>query len=149
MDFGSIERQLHIAATPEIVYEVVSRPEHLREWWPDEADLDPHVGATGTITFGVDKVENITVVEADPPRRFAFRWVHEADVEAALENSLLVTFELAPAAGGTLLRFTETGFRERGWDEAKVAAEYADHESGWAFYLPRLPLYAAKVAQAA
>ena len=104
MELGSIERELHIAATPEIVYEVVSRPEHLREWWPDEADLEPTVGATGTIGFGDDKVENVTVVEADPPRRFAFRWVHDADVEAALENSLLVTFDLTqPTVAQSLL----------------------------------------------
>ena len=44
---------------------------------------------------------------------------------------------------------TETGFRERGWDEAKVAAEYADHTNGWDYFLPRLPVYAGKVGAAA
>jgi hypothetical protein len=44
---------------------------------------------------------------------------------------------------------TESGFRERGWDEAKVAAEYAEHVTGWDFYLPRLPAYAAKVGAGA
>jgi uncharacterized protein YndB with AHSA1/START domain len=148
MEFGSIERELHIAATPEIVYEVVSRPEHLREWWPDDADLEPAVGATGTVSFGPDNVENLTVVEADPPRRFAFRWVHDADVEAALENSLLVTFDLTPADGGTLLRFTETGFRERGWEAALLEEQYRAHVDGWDFFLPRLADYAPRVGAA-
>ena len=44
---------------------------------------------------------------------------------------------------------TESGFRERGWDEAKVAAEHADHVTGWDFFLPRLPAYAAKVGAGA
>jgi hypothetical protein len=29
--------------------------------------------------------------------------------------------------------------------EAKVAAEHASHVSGWDFFLPRLPLYIAKM----
>ncbi len=144
MEFGSIERELHIAAAPEVVYEVVSRPEHLKEWWPDDADVEPTVGARGTVSFGTDVVENLTVVEADPPRRFAFRWVHEADVEAALENSLLVTFDLSPADGGTLLRFTETGFRERGWEAALLEEQYHAHITGWDYFLPRLVDYAAQ-----
>jgi uncharacterized protein YndB with AHSA1/START domain len=32
MEYGSIERELRIDATPEVVYEVISSPEHLREW---------------------------------------------------------------------------------------------------------------------
>ena len=44
MEYGSIEREIHIDATPEVVYEVISTPEHLREWWPDEAELEPGAG---------------------------------------------------------------------------------------------------------
>jgi uncharacterized protein YndB with AHSA1/START domain len=36
----SIEREIHVDASPGVVYEVVSRPEHLRGWWPDDADLE-------------------------------------------------------------------------------------------------------------
>ena len=39
----------------------------------------------------------------------------------------------------------EWGFGVRGWDEAKVAAEYADHVTGWDHFLPQLPPYAEKV----
>lgn len=138
MEYGSIERELRIDATPEVVYEVISSPEHLREWWPDEAELDPVVGATGTITFGEPgspdaKVEQLTVVEADPPRRFAFRWVSDDE-----GNSLLVTMDLVPSGAGTLLRFKETGFRERGWEAAVLEQAYADHVRGWDHFLPRL-----------
>ena len=49
------------------------------------------------------------------------------------------------AGAGTRLRMTETGFRERGWDEATVAAHAADHVTGWDHYLPRLLAYAAEV----
>lgn len=89
--------------------------------------------------------EQFTVVESVPPRLFSFRWTHPEGSAAAPGNSYLVTFELEPAGNGTLLRLTETGFRERGWDEAKVAAEHASHVSGWDFFLPRLPPYASKI----
>ena len=50
MEYGSIEREIQIEATPEVVYQVVSTPEHLREWWPDEAE--PGGGDTLHIRFG-------------------------------------------------------------------------------------------------
>ena len=52
MEYGSIEREIQIEAAPEVVYEVISTPEHLREWWPDEAELEPVPGATGVVSFG-------------------------------------------------------------------------------------------------
>jgi uncharacterized protein YndB with AHSA1/START domain len=143
MEYGSIERELRVDATPEIVYEVISSAEHLREWWPDDAELDPVPGGTGRIVFGDPsspdaKVEQLTVVEADPPRRFAFRWVCDQGAAAAPGNSLLVTFDLVPSGDGTLVRFSEQGFRERGWEAAVLEQAYADHARGWDHFLPRL-----------
>ena len=143
MEYGSIERELHIDATPEVVYEVVSSPEHMREWWPDDAEFEPVPGGTGRIVFGDPaspdaKVEQLTVVEADPPRRFAFRWVYDQGESAVPDNSLLVTIDLVPSGDGTLLRFRESGFRERGWEAAVLEQAYADHVRGWDHFLPRL-----------
>jgi uncharacterized protein YndB with AHSA1/START domain len=148
VEFGTIEREIHIDASPEVVFDVVSSPEHLRGWWPDEAEYPAVPGGAGRIGFGDSDDRTwvqFTVVDAIPPRLFSFRWTHEVGETAARGNSFLVLFELEPAGSGTRLRLTETGFRERGWDEAKVAAEYADHVSGWDHFLPRLPVYAAKV----
>ena len=153
-DYGSIEREIHIDASPEVVFDVVSSPEHLREWWPDEAEYPVVAGGSGRIGFGDGSQDHtwvqFTVVDAIPHRLFSFRWTHEEGETAAPGNSLLVNFELEPfVGGGTLLRLTETGFRERGWDEAKVAAEHADHVSGWDFFLGRLPPYATRVGASA
>ena len=65
-----------------------------------------------------------TVVDARPPRTFSFRWTHPADEVAAEGNSLLVTFDLTPSGGGTLLKMTETGFREMGWEVAVLEHQY-------------------------
>ncbi|WBB68418.1 SRPBCC domain-containing protein [Micromonospora sp. WMMD812] len=154
MEFGTIEREIRIEAAPEVVFDVVSSPEHLREWWPDEAEFPAVPGGAGRIGFGdfargTGAWVQFTVVDAVPPRLFSFRWTHAEGESAAPGNSFLVVFELEPAGSGTLLRMTESGFRERGWDEAKVAAEYADHVTGWDLFLPRLPVYAAKVGAGA
>ena len=79
-----------------------------------------------------------SVVEAQPPRTFSFRWTHPAEEVAAEGNSLLVTFDLTPSGGGTLLKMTETGFREMGWEIAVLEEQYNEHVTGWDYYVPRL-----------
>jgi len=146
VEYGVIEREVMIEASPDVVYRVISTPEHLQQWWPDQAELTAVPGAVGSVSFGDPaapaKVVPITVVEAEPPRRFSFRWVDEGDEGAAL----LVTFELTAADGGTLLRFTEAGFREKGWEAAVLEEQYRDHARGWDHFLPRLVGYAAQLA---
>jgi uncharacterized protein YndB with AHSA1/START domain len=139
----SIEREIGIDAPPEVVYQVISSAEHLRNWWPDHAEIDAVPGSTGFVAFGEEgstpKKVAVTVVEADPPRRFAFRWCHDQGEAATPANSLLVTFDLAATPTGTRLRFRESGFDTAGVTEA----QYRDHVSGWDHFLPRLVRYAA------
>ncbi|MFF4421868.1 SRPBCC family protein [Streptomyces sp. NPDC001549] len=156
MEYGSIERELHIEASPEVVFEVLSSPEHIREWWSAETTaFEPAAGAAGRLTWtdqdtGGHQSAPFTVVEADPPRTFSFRWTYdETETEpVGPGNSLLVTFELVPAGTGTMVRFRESGFRERGWEAAVLEAHYNDHRQGWDFYLPRLVATADRLAAA-
>jgi uncharacterized protein YndB with AHSA1/START domain len=147
MEFGTIEREIFVEASPEVVFEVVSSPAHLQQWWPDEAHFEPAPGAKGDIVFGqhdtTPTVVALTVVDVHPPRRFSFRWTHPADEPAVPGNSLFVTFDLTPTGNGTLLKMTESGFREMGWEVALLEQQYNDHVSGWDHYLPRLVSYAA------
>lgn len=151
MEYGRIERSLYIEATPDVVYEVISSPEHLQEWWTDEVvDLEPVPGSVGELVWG-DRtspgghVARITVVDAQPPRLFAFRWAHLTDEAAVPDNSLLVTFELTPSGEGTTVRMTETGFREMGWEIAVLEEQFNSHIEGWHRYLPRLVEYAGRL----
>lgn len=149
LEQGSIERELHIEATPEVVYSVISDPAHVTAWWPDEADYAVEPGGAGEIVFhheGRRIVETIEVVEADPYRLYSFRWTQPPGERAVAGNSYLVTFELEPAGSGTRLRMTETGFRERGWEAAVLEDAYRDHEAGWDYHLARLAPYAVTVA---
>ncbi len=147
MEYASIEREIHVDAPPEVVFEVVSRPEHIRDWWYAECDVEPSAGATGQLVWadGDDPrahVVPMTVVVAEPPRRFTFRWTHPAGEAAVDGNSLLVTFDLVPSGTGTLLKLTETGFREKGWEAAVLEEQYREHEQGWDTYVPRIAAHA-------
>ena len=153
MEFASIEREIHIDAPPNVVFDVVSSPEHVREWWSVDTDFETTPGSTGELVWadGDDPrahVEQLTVVVAEPPRLFSFRWTNPAGESAQEGNSNLVTFELVPSGEGTLLRFSETGFRERGWEAAVLEQRYLDHGIGWDRFVPRIQAYAEKLAAA-
>ena len=144
MEYGSIEREIHVDASPEVVFEVVSSPEHISEWWSDDAEFDATPGAVGELSWG-DRADvmPITVVQADPPRLFSFRWCYpDGRLDA---DSLLITFELTPSGTGTRIRLTETGFREMGWAAAKVAEQHGEHSTGWDTFVPRLGEYLARL----
>jgi len=149
MEYASIEREIHVDASPEIVFEVISRPEHLSQWWPDEADIEPEAGASGHIVFHntdrADTVQPITVVEIEPPTRFSFRWAYDDGRVPSVDNSFLVTFDLEPSGEGTRVRMTETGFRERGWEAAVIEQQYNDHVTGWDYFVPRLGAYLSRL----
>ena len=113
-----IQRDVLIAAPPEVVWEVVTEPEHVTEWFSDAA-FEARPGATGTIsTF------EIRIEEVEPPRRFSFRW-----------EGLLVEFTLTAEDGQTRLSLVESGFEGRGGYKA-------EHETGWTKFLGQLREYA-------
>ncbi|GAB3652466.1 SRPBCC family protein [Glycomyces tarimensis] len=151
MEYVSIEREIHVEATPEVVFAVVSRPEHIKQWWQAETAIEPTAGSESELVWGGEgdpdaKGVPITVVAAEPPKRFIFRWTHPRGEAAAEGNSLLVTFELVPSDAGTLLKLTETGFRERDWDLAKLEHEYSEHVNGWDRFVPAIREHAERVA---
>lgn len=153
MEHGSIERQIWIEAAPKVVFDVVSDPEHVRQWWPDEAHYEAVPGNQGQIWFdqqaGQEYRVAIQVVDAIPDRLFSFRWTQPIGEPARADNSFLVTFELEPRDGGTLLRMTETGYRELGWEAAVLEEVYRDHSQGWDYHLARLAPYIARYLAAA
>ena len=153
MEYASIEREIHVDAPPEVVFEVISRPEHIRDWWNAESDVPPTPGASGELVWADGDNPRahavpLTVVVAEPPRVFTFRWTHPAGEPAAPGNSLLVTFELVPSGSGTLLRLTETGFREQGWEIAVLEQQYNEHVVGWDTFVPRIAACAVALVSA-
>ena len=155
MEQGSIEREVHIEAPPEVVFEVITSPEHIKDWWETrEVTVDASPGGSGELVWGDranpdSHVEAFTVVDVVPPRLFSFRWVYDDGAVAGPGNSLLVTFEVTPHGAGSVLRLTETGFRERGWEAAVLEAHYQDHLNGWNRFVPRIAEHATRLVSSA
>lgn len=144
---NELHREIEIAASPSTVFEVITSPKHLAQWWPDEATLEPVPGAIGQLVFGdhssgTAQTPEVTVMDVVPGRLFSFRWLYPESESARQGNSLLVTFELFPHNGGTLLRMTERGFHERVTDVEELEQLFREHEAGWDRFLPQLVTYA-------
>src|SRR3954470_21759910 len=105
MEFGAITREIYVDASPTVVFDVVSSPDHLKEWWPDDAHYEPTPGSAGHIVFGDRNAGGtgvpVTVVDGGRPEMIGFRRTDPADEAAEEGNSLLVTFDLTPSGGGT------------------------------------------------
>ena len=78
MAADSVEREILIEASPEVVWGVITEPEQISRWFSDEAQVEGRAGAGGTLTWrpggrggdkAVDTIVPIWVVEAEPFRR--------------------------------------------------------------------------------
>jgi len=75
---------------------------------------------------------NITVVAAERPHTFSFRWVYPSGAEATTENSVLVTFTLTPdGEERTHLRVVETGLEDVHWTDDEKRQYVEEHRRGW------------------
>jgi uncharacterized protein YndB with AHSA1/START domain len=149
-----IEREILIEAPVDVVWEVVTQPEHISRWWSDEAEIEVRPGGAGVLTWNLRATNQratvpITVEALERPHRFAFRWLHPAGVAARAGNSVLVEFLLSPEGTGTRLRVAESGLVAMEWPEETLASYADEHGKGWDIHLPRLRDYAAQQASAA
>jgi uncharacterized protein YndB with AHSA1/START domain len=147
----SIEREVLIDASAETVWRVITEPEHISRWFSDEAELEQRAGADGALIWspggrggsGAGMTVPIRVVEAEPHRRFCFRWGHEQGTDPQEHSSALVEFVLTSEADGTRLLVVESGI-EAVTDGPPEEARYrADHEQGWERHLGELLDYVA------
>jgi uncharacterized protein YndB with AHSA1/START domain len=86
---------------------------------------------------------SLAVLEVDPPHSFSFRWTHPSGETAIAGNSLLVTIELTRSGPGTVLKLTESGFREMGWSTDELEHQYGEHAAAWTHFLAKVAPYVA------
>lgn len=134
----SITREIVIDAPVEAVWQTITEPERISQWFADRVDVEISVGSEGILLFhdgrsGADSLVPVVIEAIERPERFAFRWGHGAGL------STLVEFTLeAEGPERTRLRVTETGLDKTGWTD-EVKQTYAeDHRQGWQIHLQRL-----------
>jgi uncharacterized protein YndB with AHSA1/START domain len=136
MNNYTIERDIEIEAPMEVVWRTITEPELIRTWFSDVADVDARPGAAGSLTFRADTddpyIVGITVVAADRPHRFSYRWVYPPGERATETNSTLVTFTLvADGDERTRLRVVETGLDQMDMADDEKEKFLEQHRHGW------------------
>jgi len=148
----TVEREILIEAAPEVVWSVITEPEQISQWFSDDADIEGRPGADGSLTWkpggrggekDVDLVVPIRVVDAEPFRRFSFRWNHPDGASPDESNSALVEFSLIEEAGGTRLKVVESGIDLVTDGETSRARYIEEHGHGWGKHFGELRDYVA------
>ena len=143
-----VEKQILIRAPQDRVWHAISDSKSFGDWFGVQFDgqfaagqevrgrivptkADPEVAEMQErhkgipMTFVVDRIE--------PKHLFSFRW-HPFAIDPTIDYShepmTLVTFQLEPTAGGTLLTVVETGFDSI--PIARRADAFEANDEGWA-----------------
>jgi uncharacterized protein YndB with AHSA1/START domain len=148
----SVEREILIEASPEVVWSVITEPEQISHWFSDDADINARPGADGALTWRPggrggeresEMVVPIRVVDAEPFHRFSFRWNHPQGAGPDEGNSALVEFSLIAEGDATRLTVLESGIDAVTHDEEGKANYLEDHSHGWERHLGEMLDYLA------
>jgi len=121
------ERVMHVAASPETVFELLTDPVAFSSWMGIGVEFDARPGGAVRIDLGV--AVRGEVVEVVPGRRVVFTWGWEGDRVPLPPGSSEVAFELVAEREGTTVRLRHSGLH---------GALRAFHAYGWSLFLPRL-----------
>jgi uncharacterized protein YndB with AHSA1/START domain len=127
------ERELHVAARPETVWEFLVDPDKVGRWKGRPGPFDATPGGEYTIEVLPGHTARGSFVVVDRPRRLVYTWGWDPGPEGpnpVPPGSSTIEIELSPAGDGTTLRFTH-----RDLPSAEAAER---HAAGWNHYLERL-----------
>jgi uncharacterized protein YndB with AHSA1/START domain len=121
-----IVRTVEIRATPERVFELLTEPDALVQWWPDVAELDPRPGGRVRMEFrGGESVVTGEVTKFEPPHGLGFTWIRAESpgVTTSVEFSVV-----AIDPGRSRIEVVHSG-----WEQAPELRPM--HDAGWAHFL--------------
>ena len=136
-----IEREILIDAPLEVVWAVVTEPEHVSRWFGDSADIDLRPGGKAIFTWREHGTVHGRVETVRRPHFFSFRWIRGSETEPREGNSTLVEFSLSPEDGRTRLRVVESGFPALDASDADKTTDADEHRQGWLRELDELRDY--------
>jgi uncharacterized protein YndB with AHSA1/START domain len=147
MPADRIEREIDIDAPINVVWAVITEPEHITNWFTDMAEVDVRAGGEGRVGWdreGRDEqyVVNLRVERLEPPHFFSFRWGHPDGDDATETNATLVEFGLEERGSSTRLRLVESGFERIARSDEEKKTFFGEHSRGWVTIVERLRDYA-------
>jgi uncharacterized protein YndB with AHSA1/START domain len=81
-----VTREMVFPESPDEVWEALTDPEQLEEWFATEVELDPRQGGAGIFRWGDGEERHATVLVAEPNERLVLDWDEEGEVEFTLEE---------------------------------------------------------------
>ena len=102
MESAKVTRELVVEAEPSDVWDALTDPERLEEWFANDVELEAEPGGEGVFRWDDGEERRALVEDVEVGRRFAFRWRDEAGEET------VVAFSLVEVAGGTRVVVTES-----------------------------------------
>jgi uncharacterized protein YndB with AHSA1/START domain len=93
-----IRKEIVLPSPREEVWEALTDPERLEDWFANEVELDLRPGGGARFRWGNGEERHAVVTEVDPERRLSFEWEEEGEV----------SFTLNDDADGTRLTVVET-----------------------------------------
>jgi uncharacterized protein YndB with AHSA1/START domain len=142
-----IEREILIEAPIDVVWQVLTEPEHVAGWFSHSAEIDLRAGGEATFDWPEHGPARAWVERVEKPRFFAFRWVRAVGEEQRKDSTTLVEFALDAEGDHTRLRVVESGFRELAWSEDKKSWYANENSQGWRRELDELREYVSKHVQ--
>jgi uncharacterized protein YndB with AHSA1/START domain len=141
-----VEREILIDAPPDVVWSVITEPEHVSRWFSDSAAVDLRPGGELILTWDEHGSVVWRVERVDPPHFVSYHWLRAVqDLSGGAElpesNSTLVEFSLAEEGEGTRLRVVESGFPKLAGSVEENAKDAEEHRSGWELELGELRDY--------
>jgi len=140
-DQDTVLAEIHIAAPPERVFQAISDPNQLKNWWGQkgkyhhtqiECDIRP--GGKWRSAGAGDDGKKFEVsgeyLEVDPPRLLVYTW--DANFDGGTATT--VRWELRPHEGGTLVKLQHSGFAK----QPEVSKHYS---GGWPTVLAWMQAY--------
>ncbi|MBC7589727.1 MAG: SRPBCC domain-containing protein [Salinibacterium sp.] len=136
-----VTRSVLIRAHRSAVWEAITAPELITEWFGDTATFDRlDVGGKGVFGWAHYGDIPVEIVEIIEPAVFAFRWANHL----TKDGDTLVRFTLDEVADGTLLRVVESGFDRLNCGDERRRGHAEDNREGWDAELDELVAFLEK-----
>src|SRR5262249_61166964 len=82
-----VTREIVFPVPPDEVWEALTDPEQLEEWFANDVELDPTEGGEGVFRWDNGEERHATVVEATPSERLVLDWDAEGTAEHQPEEN--------------------------------------------------------------
>jgi uncharacterized protein YndB with AHSA1/START domain len=132
-DVRVVEREIRIAARPDVIFGYFTDPVKMRRWKGTTAQLDPRPGGIYRVNVTGREVTRGEYVEIVPHSRIVFTWGWEGEGSPVPPGTTTVEVTFVPDGDETIVRLVHR-------DIPSAAAD--GFGEGWDHFLPRLAVAA-------